>query len=152
MFYAISSLCYTTSAWNVSSRETQLADTSGWTLFDRKSQPKTNAPRVTLQAAGTFSMNEAAFEALGRPAQVEMLYHEGEQLVGFRPAGEESAHSYPIKPQQNARTFQTGGRAFCSAFGIETGTARRFAAKVESGLLVIDLKDEAKNVSKPRRR
>ncbi len=125
---------------------------SGWTLFDRKSQPKTREPRITLQASGNFSFNEAAYEALGRPEFVEMLYHEGKQLIGFRAATKKSAHAYPIGPQANSRTFQTSGRAFCSAFGIETGTARRFAPTVESDLLVVDLKDEAKNVSKPRRR
>jgi hypothetical protein len=128
-----------------------LADNNEWVLFDRRAQPKTRKPRVTLQAAGTFSMNEAAYDALGRPEHVEMLYNEKKKLVGFRATGEESAHSYPIKPQVNARTFQTGGRAFCSAFGIDTGTARRFAAKLQDDVLVIDLKDEAKNVSKQRR-
>ena len=125
---------------------------SGWTLFDRKSQPKTREPRITLQASGNFSFNEVAYEALGRPEFVEMLYHEGEKLIGFRAATEKSAHAYPIGAQANSRTFQTSGRAFCSAFGIETGTARRFAPKAEGELLVVDLKDEAKNVSKPRRR
>lgn len=125
---------------------------SGWTLFDRKAQPKTREPRVTLQASGNFSFNEAAYDALGRPEFVEMLYHEQEQLIGFRAATEKSAHAYPIGPQANSRTFQTSGRAFCTAFGIETGAARRFAPKVEDELLVVNLKDEAKNVSKPRRR
>jgi hypothetical protein len=125
---------------------------SGWTLFDRKSQPKTREPRITLQASGNFSFNEAAYNALGRPEFIEMLYHEGKQLIGFRAASEKSAHAYPIAPQANARTFQTSGRAFCAAFGIETGTARRFAPEVDGEIVVIDLKDEAKNVSKPRRR
>ncbi len=125
---------------------------SGWKLFDRKSQPKTREPRVTLQASGNFSFNEVAYEALGSPEFVEMLYHEGDKLIGFRAATEKSAHAYPIGPQANARTFQTSGKAFCSAFGIETGTARRFAPKVEGELLVVDLKGEAKNVSKPRQR
>jgi hypothetical protein len=117
-------------------------------VFDRKAKPKVSQPLVTLQASGTFSMNEASYEALGAPDEVELLYDPGEQIVGFRPAGETSPHSYPIKPQPNGRTYQTGGRAFCSYYGIETGTARRFTGEVMGDILAIDLKGEAKIVGR----
>jgi hypothetical protein len=117
-------------------------------VFDRKAKPRVTQPLVTLQSAGTFSLNEASFEALGEPDEVELLYDPGEQIVGFRPAGETSPHSYPIKPQPNGRTYQTGGRAFCSHYGIETGTARRFAGEVMGDILAIDLKGEAKIVGR----
>lgn len=114
-----------------------------WKVYDRKSKPRVTQPLVTLQAAGTFSMNEAAYEALGRPEQVDLLYSEEERLIGFRAADDTSPHSYPISPQPNGRTYQTGGKAFCSYFGIETGTARRFAAKMIDDVLSIDLNDSA---------
>ncbi len=117
-------------------------------VFDRKAKPKATQPLVTLQAAGTFSMNEASYEALGEPDEVELLYDPDERIIGFRAAGETSPHSYPIKPQPNGRTYQTGGRAFCSHYGIETGQARRFAAEMIDGVLAIDLKGEAKIVGR----
>jgi hypothetical protein len=117
-------------------------------VFDRKAKPKVSQPLVTLQASGTFSMNEASYEALGAPDEVELLYDPGEQIVGFRPAGETSPHSYPIKPQPNGRTYQTGGRAFCAHYGIETGTARRFAGEVMGDILAIDLKGVSKIVGR----
>ncbi len=98
-------------------------------------------------------MNEASYNAVGRPDQVELLYDKKAKIIGFRPASDKSAHSYPIKPQQNGRTFQTGGRAFCSYYGIEIGKARRFAAEMIDGVLAIDLKGEArdaKRVSRPK--
>ena len=113
-----------------------------WEVFDRKAKPLISHPLVTLQASGTFSMNEASWEALGKPEQVELLYDREEQIIGFRAATEKSPHSYPIKPQQNGRTFQTGGRAFCRHYGIETGKARRFAGEMIDGVLAIDLKGE----------
>ncbi len=124
-----------------------------WELFDRKSRPSAKLPLVTLQGSGTFSMNEASYNAVGRPAFVELLFDKKAQIIGFRPAGEKSAHAYPIKPQQNGRTHQTGGRAFCAYYGIETGKARRFAAEMIDGVLAIDLKGPARatgRVSKPR--
>lgn len=117
-------------------------------VFDRKAKPKATQPLVTLQASGTFSMNEASYEALGEPDEVELLYDPDEQIIGFRAASETSPHSYPIKPQPNGRTYQTGGRAFCSHYGIETGQARRFAADMIDGVLAIDLKGEAKIVGR----
>lgn len=122
-----------------------------WETFDRKSKPKVREKLVTLQASGTFSMNEAAYEAIGRPEQVDLLYAEDEQMVGFRPA-EGSPHSYPIKKQPNGRSFQTGGRAFCTHYGIETGKARRFAAELVDGVLAISLKDSGEEVGRNGRR
>jgi hypothetical protein len=121
-----------------------------WETFDRKSKPRVNEKLVTLQAAGTFSMNEAAYEALGHPGQVDLLYAPENQMVGFRPA-EGSPHSYPVKQQPNGRSFQTGGRAFCTHYGIETGQARRFAAELVDGVLAISLGDGGKEVGRSRK-
>ncbi len=124
-----------------------------WEVFDRKARPSVKQPLVTLQGSGTFSMNEASYNAVGRPDLVELLYDKKDQIIGFRPASDKSPHSYPIKPQQNGRTFQTGGRAFCSYYGIEIGKARRFAGEMIDGVLAIDLKGEArdaKRVSSPK--
>jgi len=124
-----------------------------WEVFDRKARPSVKQPLVTLQGSGTFSMNEASYNAIGRPEQVELLFDKKAQIIGFRPASDKSPHSYPIKPQQNGRTFQTGGRAFCAYYGIEIGKARRFAAEIVDGVLAINLKGEArdaKRVSKPK--
>ena len=124
-----------------------------WEVFDRKARPSVNQPLVTLQGSGTFSMNEASYNAVGRPDQVELLYDKKAQIIGFRPASDKSPHSYPIKPQQNGKTFQTGGRAFCAYYDIEIGKARRFAGEMIDGVLAIDLKGEArdaKRVSRPK--
>ena len=124
-----------------------------WEVFDRKARPSVKHPLVTLQGSGTFSMNEASYNAVGRPDQVELLYDKKAQIIGFRPASDESPHSYPIKPQQNGKTFQTGGRAFCAYYDIEIGKARRFAGEMIDGVLAIDLKGEArdaKRVSRPK--
>lgn len=122
-----------------------------WETYDRKSKPKVDEPLVTLQASGTFSMNEASYEAIGRPEQVDMLYAPDEQMVGFKPA-ESSPHSYPIKQQQNGKSFQTGGRAFCNYYGIGTGKARRFAGEVVDGVLAITLTEEGQEVGRNGRR
>ena len=115
-----------------------------WEVFDRKARPSVKQPLVSLQASGNFSMNEASYNAIGRPDFVELLYDRDERIVGFRGANDKSPHSYPITPQANGRTFQTGGRAFCSYHDIPTGKARRFAGELIDGVLAVNLKGEAR--------
>jgi hypothetical protein len=110
-----------------------------WTRFDRKARPKVEEPLVTLQASGTLSMNSAGYEAIGQPGQVDLLYDEGAHLIGFEPAEKGSPTAYPIRQQQNGKSYQTGGRGFCRRFGIELGEARRFSAHEAEGVLIVDL-------------
>ncbi len=112
-------------------------------VYDRKSKPVAKEPLVTLQARGSFSLNEAAYEALGKPNECELLYSREDEIVGFRASDKSSPHGYPIHKQPNGRTYQTGGQAFCKYYGIKTGQARRFVARDYDGVLGIDLKEEA---------
>ena len=108
-------------------------------VYDRKLKRSDPHPLVTLQASGAFSMNERAFELLGHPDQIELLFNaEGEQ-VGFHAASEDSPYGYPIREQPNSKNFQTAGRGFCRHHGIQTGQARRFAAELHDDVLVIGL-------------
>ena len=120
----------------------RINDVPSFEVYDRKSKPVPTQPLVTLQASGTFSMNRPAYEALGSPDAVDLLYDRGEKIVGFRTSDPESPRSYPIRPQPNSLNFQTGGRAFCTYFNIPTGKARRFAAEMIGDVLAVDLKEE----------
>ncbi len=117
-----------------------------WEVFDRKSRPSVKQPLISIQASGNFSLNEASYNAIGRPGFIELLYDAGEQIVGIRAVGEKSPRAYPVTPQANGRTFQTGGRAFCAYYEIPTGKARRFAGELIEGVLAVRLKGEAREI------
>jgi hypothetical protein len=117
-----------------------------WQVFDRKSRPSVKQPLVSVQASGNFSLNEASYNAIGRPRFIEFLYDAGEQIVGMRAVDDKSPHAYPVTPQANGRTFQTGGRAFCHFHDIPTGKARRFAGELIDGVLAVRLKGEAREI------
>jgi hypothetical protein len=112
-------------------------------VFDQKRRQTAKTPLITLQARGAFSFNEAAYEAMGRPQRIELLFAPEERIVGFRPTNGDVPHAYPIHKQPNGRTFQSGGgKAFCNHYGIPTGQSRRFEGRMYDGILGIDLNEQ----------
>jgi hypothetical protein len=112
-----------------------------WQVFDKRKAPVIQDPLVTLQKAGNFSMNRAAFEALGEPERIELLYNGKKQKVGFRKGDPAAPHVYPIRKQANSLNYQFSGVAFTTAYGIPHETTRRFKAQMEGDALAIDLED-----------
>src|SRR3954452_22585467 len=54
-------------------------------------------PRIRIQKTyGRFIVNRAAFEMLGEPAFVELLYDVENDLVGFLPVAERTPRSYTL--------------------------------------------------------
>ncbi|MGQ4818130.1 hypothetical protein ACQ1ZK_13345, partial [Enterococcus faecium] len=102
-------------------------------------------PSVTIQKRGLISLNRAAFALMGEPEAVELLYDRDEKIVGLRPVGEVSAHSYPLRPQSNKQDsgpLMVGGTAFTQYYGIDTTVSRRWVPTLVDGVLCVDLKVE----------
>ena len=121
-------------------------------VFQRRSAPVVNQPLVTIQARGTMSFNRAAFEALGEPAAVELLYDRAERLMGFRPVDPAAPHAYQPRKQGRTANYIVAGTAFTQYFGIETGAARRYPAAMLEGALVVDLKQPGTDATGVRAR
>ena len=115
-------------------------------VFDRRSRPVSHQPTVTLQKRGNFSLNRAAFNALGDPEAVELLYDRTERLIGMRSASLNNRLAYPVRKQQNAASYLIAGNAFNQFYGIETGSTRRWNAVMSDDILVVDLKQQAQVV------
>lgn len=107
---------------------------------------------VTIQKGGHFSLNRAAYEILGTPEAVELLYDRENELIGFQPASPKSPRAYPVKTLgTNATGRLIAGRAFCKYYDIDATVARRFEVEMhDGGILVIDLKSESNVVTGPR--
>jgi hypothetical protein len=109
--------------------------------FKRQRAKPGGGPELTIQRRGTFSLNQAAYEALGRPQVVELLYDVEERLVGIRKVDTDTPHGYVVRPLGRGSTHLISGTAFTNWYDIETLVARRWSATVsEDGMLVIDLK------------
>jgi hypothetical protein len=110
-------------------------------VFTRRATPAAKGPTVTVQRQGNISLNYAAFEAMGEPDMVELLYDREDDVMGLRTAQDNSPHAYRLRKQSSGSGFVISGRAFTQHYDIKTDAARRFRAELnDDGILTVDLK------------
>lgn len=116
--------------------------------FKRNRMPSNVEPAITIQKRGALSLNNAAFEALGAPGFVELLYDRDERLIGIQKSDENTSHAYAVRGTGvNQATRVVSGKAFLAYYDIPRGVARRWIAQERDGMLVIDLKQPGTEVS-----
>jgi hypothetical protein len=116
-------------------------------VFKKRMTPLVKQPYVTLQRRGTMSFNKAAYQALGSPEAVELLYDKSEGIMGLRPVSATEQHAYPLRASNNETTYMLSATAFTKYYEIKTDVSRRFAARMEDGILCIDLDGPALEVT-----
>jgi len=117
--------------------------------------PLVKTPYVTIQRRGTMGFNAAAHAALGSPEAIEFLFDPQERVIGVRAVDPSAQHAYAIRPNNGdatARTFLVSGTAFVRYYGIDTTVSRRWPAKMQDGILCIDLKEPGTEVTSNRNR
>jgi hypothetical protein len=115
--------------------------------FKRGGMPSRGEPAVTIQKRGALSLNAAAYETIGSPGYVELLYDREERRIGIR-ASDLSPHAYVVRGVgENEATHVVSGKAFLNYYEIPRGVARRWIAEEQDGILVIDLKQPGTDVS-----
>jgi len=77
-------------------------------------------PMFTLQARGLLSFNHTAFQALGRPEAVTLLYDPEEHIVALRLALAANPDAYRVRKQPNAQSYLVGAQAFTAHYAIAT--------------------------------
>lgn len=119
--------------------------------FDRRTAATSKSPFVTIQRKGPFGFNSAAYEALGKPEAVTLLYDEEERLIGFKPVDLRNPRAFPIRAQgPNLKSYIVAGQAFSNYHGLDTSVARRYPVEMRDGILVLDLKADSVDVTGPR--
>ncbi len=116
--------------------------------FQKNRMPSKGQPAVTIQKRGALSLNNAAFEAIGSPSFVELLYDREERLIGIRRSDEDTPHAYAVRGTGiNQATRVVSGKAFLTYYEIPRDVARRWNAEERDDMLVIDLKQPGAEVS-----
>jgi hypothetical protein len=108
-------------------------------VFDPQEAARVIEPFVSLQRKGTFTLNRAAFDALGQPSHVELLFDRDDQVIGFRPVNPSKPTAYAVRSTDPSGSFAVAGKAFVKHYGIETAVARRWPAVFEHGVLCVQL-------------
>lgn len=125
----------------------------GFESFDRRAAVASKHPYVTMQRRGPFSFNQAAFELMGSPEAVELLYDRDTERVGFRPIDPGRPRAFPVRAQgKNSVTHVVAGQSFAKHYEIDTSVARRYAVTMEKGMLILDLRGDSIDVTGPRAR
>lgn len=107
--------------------------------WDRAAAPRTAAPLVTIQKDGLFSLNEAAFKAMGEPERVEIFYDPNESIIAFAPTIDSNLSGYPLRRQATGATWLISGQKFTRHYSIDTAVARRYQVDVDDKILFVDL-------------
>jgi hypothetical protein len=119
--------------------------------FKKQRAALTDDPAVTIQKRGTLSLNAPAYAVLGNPEALELLYDRESRLVALRKADASSDDAYIVRPLGRGKsTWLVSGKAFTRYYGIETENARRWPARMDDDMLVIDLKEPGKETSSNR--
>ncbi|HXW35996.1 MAG TPA: hypothetical protein VEJ87_15585 [Acidimicrobiales bacterium] len=121
-------------------------------VFTRRRGTIQKSPTMTLQIRGGMGFNQAAYEALGKPEAVELLYAKKERIIGVRATEPGQPHAYPVRAPDQKRDsgFLVGGRSFTNYYDIDTSVARRYPAYMEGGILCVDLNGPSAEVTGPR--
>jgi hypothetical protein len=121
--------------------------------FKRQRAPITDEPAITIQKRGAISINPPAYELLGEPSHLELLYDREERLIGLRKVESTVPHAYMVRPLgKSGTTHLVSGRAFLAWYGIELGTAHRWIARMQDDTLIVDLKQPGIEVTGNRSR
>src|SRR5258708_3113221 len=98
-----------------------------FTEFPREdSRSSRDEPMFTLQARGLVSLNHAAFQALGEPVAVALLYDADEGIVAMRKVPKTHQNAYAVRKQRQSQSYLVGAQGFTTHYRIPTQTARRF--------------------------
>lgn len=123
----------------------------GFEKFTGRAVPASRKiPRVALQTRGNMSLNKAAFEALGSPEAVFLLFNKATRALALQPATIDQPYSYPVRKQPGSESYMVGARAFCQHYELDVSGTRAFAPKLQDGILVFEF-DKGDAVA-PRKR
>mgnify|MGYP001362516550 CR=1 FL=1 len=119
-----------------------------WETFKRQRFTPSSDPHITIQKKGIFSLNRAAYDALGSPDTVELLYDREARLIALRKVAKSVTHAYKVRAfGKSGMTWLVSGAAFMNYYDIPWSGPVRRTARAEKDMLVLDLNDPGLVVS-----
>ncbi len=122
-----------------------------FTTYKPKALPPSAEALVSIARGWkTIGLNQASFLAVGEPEAVELLFDESEKILGLRKVSPSESDAIPVRKQDRARNYVISSQGFASYFGLQADVGRRHPAKLEDGVLTVDLKEGGVEVSSTR--
>lgn len=76
-------------------------------------------PRVTLLRGGIFGINRAAYELLGEPRAVLLLYDREHRAIGLRPAAVDDPYAHRLTKRTTSESYTVRARRFLRHYEID---------------------------------
>lgn len=110
-----------------------------WETFTLQGSRGVTEMRVSLNARGVFTLNQLAFDELGNPEAVELLFDRAEKLVGLKAVDKNLKHAIKVRKQGKNKSYLIGAKAFCKYYKIDVSKTVRFEdITMENGVMVLD--------------
>ena len=91
-----------------------------WTEFQGgPNRADKDKARVTLNNRGVMLLNKTAYEALGMPAAVKLLYDEDRRVIALKPEDIRRSNAFPVKQKDKYYNRTIHVTPFCRHFGID---------------------------------
>ncbi len=96
---------------------------------------------VSVNYKGQFLLSKGAFQALGEPQAVALLFNRWLFKIGIRPCSPFAPNAFPLKPRQKAHSRLIHASTFCRNYGIKPPHTLAFhGIEVDKdGILTLDL-------------
>lgn len=109
--------------------------------FNRQMLALKDEPHLTVHKRGTISINRSAFDLLGSPDAVELLYDRDRHIVGLHAIDPRAANSYQVRrpARSTSGPWVISAMAFTRFYEIDTLLTRRWVAYLDDGVLCADL-------------
>ncbi|MGQ0542414.1 MAG: hypothetical protein ACT4O9_11285 [Blastocatellia bacterium] len=90
-----------------------------WTRFNGKpNHSNRDKVRITLNWKSSLMLNRTAFEAIGRPAAVELMFDRTYGIIGVMPIRTDAHNAFPVKPVLKGSYRRINAASFCLNFEI----------------------------------
>jgi hypothetical protein len=96
-----------------------------------------------MQAHGRIALNQAGYEALGRPTHVELLFDAQNHRIGVRAVPEGTPHAYKITQQDDGGRWVIVALAFYRHYAIEGDRKNVHPAVIEDEVLAATISSAA---------
>jgi hypothetical protein len=93
---------------------------------------------ITLSPNGMIRLSGGAYEALGQPTDVELLFDREQQVIGIRaPLRARSDDAFEVRRPLFGGSHYISAKSFVSFHSLDFGRTRRLAALFQDGLLCV---------------
>ena len=112
--------------------------------FDQRHIAIAGSPFVTIQRGGrVMTINRVAYEMLGSPEAVELLYSTKNRVIGIRKVSKKEPYAFPLRAQgrkgRQPSNYLVAVQAFTKHYNIDTSLAMRYPAEMQEDILTITL-------------